>query len=71
MLFAHGQLLRLIWAIVGAGEVADESLFKVKPTINTSGWHIVQPNPGWTFKHLWHNLTAQRQFPPATCTTVA
>jgi hypothetical protein len=51
-MLAHGQLLRSVWHIVGAGEVADESLFNVKTIINTSGWHIVQPNPGWTFKHL-------------------
>jgi hypothetical protein len=52
------QLLRAVGSLVCAGEVGDELLLKVYPTIDTALWQIIQPYPGWPFKYLWH--TAHR-----------
>jgi hypothetical protein len=51
---AISQLLGAVGPLVGTGEVGHKLLFKIYPAIDTAGWQVVQPYPGWSFKYLWH-----------------
>ena len=51
-LLAHGQLLGPVWPLVGAGEVADESIFKIEPAIYAVLGQVIEPDPCWTLQHL-------------------
>ena len=43
-LHAQSELLRPVWPLIGAAEVAHESFLKVQPTIYTSCRQVVQPD---------------------------